>query len=206
MKMSEIKAIVFDLGRVLVDVDITRGIFGLFGHSTTNGKEAAVAQMMREPIYAEYNAGKMTPERFYAAVKKKFSFEINFVEFARQWCDVFAPMDGMYELVKNLHGRVRIGLLSDTDPLHWKYICEQFAIVTLIDRPTLSFETGFRKPAKEAYLSAVRNVGVVASQCLYIDDLMENVLGAMDAGLEAIQFTSANALRQEMRIREIITS
>lgn len=204
--MSKIQAVIFDLGRVLVNVDITRGIFGLFGHSLANGTEAAVAQMMREPAYAAYNAGKLTPQQFYEAMKTKFSLEVDFAEFARLWCDVFDSMAGMDELVKQLHGKVRLGLLSDTDPMHWNYIRERFAFISLIDRPTLSFETGFRKPTKEAYLVAVRNVGVAASQCLYVDDLMENVRGAIDAGLEAVQFKGTDILSQEMRIREIITN
>jgi glucose-1-phosphatase len=201
--MNKIEAVVFDLGRVLVNVDITRGIFGLFGHSLTNGTEAAVAQMMQEPAYAAYNAGKLTPQQFYKEMKMKFSLEADFAEFARQWCDVFDPMDGMYELVKELGGKVRLGLLSDTDPLHWKYLRRRFEVVALIERPTLSFETGFRKPAKEAYLAAVRNVSTAASRCLYIDDLMENVQGAMDAGLEAIQFVNVGQLRKDMINRSI---
>jgi glucose-1-phosphatase len=204
MRMSKIEAVIFDLGRVLVSVDITRGIFGLFGHSLANGTEAAVAEMMREPAYAAYNAGNLSPELFYQTMKKKFSLEVDFAEFARQWCDVFDPMEGMDELVTQLHGRVRLGLLSDTDPLHWDYIQKRFAFVSLIDRPTLSFETGFRKPTKEAYLAAVRNVGVEAQRCLYVDDLMENVRGAVNAGLEAVQFTGVDALRQELMVREII--
>ena len=202
--MSKIQAVVFDLGRVLVNVDITRGIFGLFGHSLANGTEAAVAQMMREPAYAAYNAGTLKPQQFYEAMNKKFSLEVDFDEFARLWCDVFDPMDGMDELVRQLHGKVRLGLLSDTDPLHWNYIRERFEFIALIDKPTLSFETGFRKPAKEAYLAAVRNVGVETSQCLYVDDLMENVRGALNAGLEAVQFRGANLLRQEIRTRGIV--
>ena len=109
----------------------------------------------------------------------------------------------MYELVKELSGKVRLGLLSDTDPLHWKYIRRRFEVIALIERPTLSFETGFRKPEKEAYLAAARNVGAAASRCLYIDDLIENVQGAMDAGLEAIQFVNVGQLRKDMINRGI---
>jgi glucose-1-phosphatase len=202
--MSTIEAVIFDMGRVLVNVDITRGIFGLFGHLPAKGTEAAIAAILQEPAFAAYNTGNLTPEQFYEAMTKKFSLEMDFAEFARQWCDVFDPMAGMYELVKELGGTVRLGLLSDTDPLHWRYIRERFAVVSLIEKPTLSFETGFCKPAKEAYLAAVRNVGVEMSRCLYVDDLMENISGARDAGLDAVHFSGAAALRQEMVNRGII--
>ena len=204
MNTKKIEAVIFDLGRVLVNVDITRGIFGLFGHCMKNGTEAAVAQMMREPAYALYNAGNSSPEEFYGAMKRKFSLDVDFTEFARLWCDVFDPMEGMDKVISELHGKMMLGLLSDTDPLHWNYIRQRFSFIAMIEKPTLSFQTGFRKPAKEAYLAAVRNVGVEASKCLYVDDLMENVSGAKEAGLDAVQFTGVKTLRQDMADRGII--
>lgn len=206
MNTKKIEAVIFDLGRVLVNVDITRGIFGFFGHCMKNGTEAAITQMMREPAFASYNAGKLPPEAFYEAMKKKFSLEIDFAEFARLWCDVFDPMDGMEQLICELHGKMLLGLLSDTDPLHWDYIRQRFAFIARIDRPTLSFQTGFRKPAKEAFAAAVRNIGAVASSCLYVDDLIENVCGAKEAGLDAVQFVGVKTLRQDMADRGIITN
>jgi HAD superfamily hydrolase (TIGR01509 family) len=139
-------------------------------------------------------------------MKKKYSLELDFTEFFRQWCDVFDPMDGMDRLITELHGKVRLGLLSDTDPLHWDYIRRRFKFIAMIDEPTLSFQTGFRKPSQEAFLAAVRNTGVEAPKCLYVDDLMENVCGAKKAGLDAVQFTGVNALRQDMADRGIMVN
>jgi HAD superfamily hydrolase (TIGR01509 family) len=195
---NKIEAIIFDLGRVLVQVDITRGILGLFDHSFENGTETAVACMMREPSYAAYNAGKLSPQEFYEQMKNKLSFKMEFNEFAKKWCDVFDPMEGMDTLVNDLHRKVKIGLLSDTDPMHWDYLKNTFTFIDAIEKPTLSFETGFRKPSKQAYLAAVKNVGADASHCLYVDDLMENVIGAKNAGLDAVQFLGARKLRQDL--------
>lgn len=204
MNTKKIEAVIFDLGRVLVNVDITRGIFGLFGHCMKNGTEAAVTQMMQEPAYALYNAGKSSPEKFYEAMKRKFSLDVDFAEFARLWCDVFDPMEGMETVISKLHGKITLGLLSDTDPLHWNYIRQRFSFIAMIEKPTLSFQTGFRKPAKEAFEAAVQNVGVKASKCLYVDDLMENVDGAKKAGLNAVQFTGVEKLRQDLADRGIM--
>lgn len=198
MITRKIEAIIFDLGRVLVNVDITRGIFGLFGHGTQKGTEAAVAQLMREPAVALYNSGRLPPEEFYHTMKEKFSLNLDFAEFVRLWCDVFDPMEGMEQLIHQLHGKIPLGLLSDTDPLHWDYIRRRFEFVAIIDNPTLSFQTGFRKPSKEAFEAAVKNIGVNASCCMYVDDLMENVAGAKKTGLDAVQFLGVEKLRQDL--------
>lgn len=204
MITRKIEAIIFDLGRVLVNVDITRGIFGLFGHGTQKGTEVAVAQLMREPAVALYNSGRLSPEEFYHTMKEKFSLNLAFAEFAGLWCDVFDPMEGMEQLIHQLHGKISLGLLSDTDPLHWDYIQTRFAFVAMIDKPTLSFQTGFRKPSKEAFQAAIKNVGVKASNCFYVDDLMENVSGAQSIGLDAVQFLGIEKLRRDMADRGIM--
>ena len=52
------------------------------------------------------------------------------------------------------------------------------------------------KPDPEIFALALRQFGVAAADCLFIDDVAANVDGARAAGLAAVQFTSAPALRR----------
>jgi len=89
-------------------------------------------------------------------------------------------------------------LLSDTDPLHWQHEIDRNPWLGLIERPTLSFETGVLKPAAGAYLAAARNVGVEPTGCLFIDDLEENVTGARQVGMRALHFTDHTKLKIDL--------
>jgi putative hydrolase of the HAD superfamily len=62
--------------------------------------------------------------------------------------------------------------------------------------PSAAF--GAAKPAAQAYLGCVRQLGVDANATLFIDDSDANVTGAIDAGLHAYKFTSADALSEEL--------
>jgi HAD superfamily hydrolase (TIGR01509 family) len=63
----------------------------------------------------------------------------------------------------------------------------------------VSHNTGVRKPSAEAYSRAAETLGVAPEVCLFVDDRGTNCRGAVDAGMRAIQFEGAEALRTELR-------
>jgi glucose-1-phosphatase len=192
------KAIIFDLGRVLVKVDITRGFFGLFDVSRQGGLDAAVQQIMNHKIFKQFNRGQLTPEEFHKEITSEFNIEISYRDFAAKWCDVFSPMPGMYELVETLSKKYTLGLLSDTDPLHWNYVAANYPILKFFPNPTLSFNIKTSKPQPEAFELAAKSVNTAPANCIYIDDLPENVAGAAKTGIKAIKFQSAEQIKCEL--------
>ena len=57
---------------------------------------------------------------------------------------------------------------------------------------------GLRKPEPAMYLRALDILGCLPERVLFIDDRAENVAGGLAAGMKAIQFTGADALRMEL--------
>jgi putative hydrolase of the HAD superfamily len=66
-------------------------------------------------------------------------------------------------------------------------------------RLVCSGSLGLLKPAPEAFVACLQGLGFNAMSTLCIDDREENVAGALEAGLEAVQFESASGLRQALR-------
>jgi glucose-1-phosphatase len=201
--MKKIEAVIFDLGRVIVEIDFSRSLFRLF-RDFEQPSESIFQQLMTDDLIQRYNTGQIQPQEFYQAVKQKFNLDIDFAEFKDLWCNIFSPMPGMEELIRELEGKVKLGLFSNTDPLHYQHICDITPIMEIFDRPTLSYEIGMQKPAGESYQIAARNVDTAAEKCLYIDDLLENVEAAQQAGMQGIQFTSIAQLRNELAVRKLL--
>lgn len=198
MDIFEIKAIIFDLGKVLVDVNFNKGIFGLFTNHASNTPQA-IHQLYQQALFRDYNCGRISGAEFYEAVNKKFKLGLKYPEFVDKWCAVFEPMPGMEELVKQVARNYKVGLLSDTDPLHWHYCLDNFPVLKIFSKPALSYEIGQLKPAAKCYLSAVRNIGLEPAQCLFIDDRQQNVLGAQKNGMKALLFTSPEKLSIDLQ-------
>lgn len=199
--MHPIKGIIFDLGRVLVNVDINRGYFRYLRASSKT--DQSLSQMMRDDLMAAYNTGRLTPEQFYVRLCQRFNIVDEFERFKVLWCSVFSEMPGMFELVSALKRNFRLGMLSDTDPLHWAHICQHFPIVRFFEKPTLSFQTGVLKPDPKAFLAAAKSLDLPPTDCLYIDDLADNVAGAKKVGMDAVQFVSVSDLKKQLQTRHI---
>ncbi len=196
-KMNEIEAIIFDLGRVLIDVFPERGIFGLICPTVAN-ERAKLSAIMSDPAIELHNCGKIDSLDLYSRINNSLSLNLSFDEFKARWCNIFGPIPSMGKLLKELEGRYKLGLLSDTDPLHWEYACREYDYLSVFNNPGLSFNIGSCKPSKENYLSACKLVGVKPENALFIDDLPRNVEGARKAGMKAICHSSAADTRAQL--------
>lgn len=194
--MEPVRAVIFDLGRVLVDVDFSRGLFPLL--VDPRGPLHPGQQLARQELFSDFGTGRIDPIEFHRRLCRMFNLSLDYPEFARRWCDVFAEIPGMASLLARVAARCPVGLLSDTDPLHWACCRARFAHLALIPHPTLSFEIGALKPDPRGYGEAARRTGVGASSCLFVDDLPANVEGARRAGLQAHLFSGAFDLEQRL--------
>jgi len=202
--LNDIQAIIFDLGRVLIDVDLTKGIFKHTQEWRTKSETQILDALMDNSIYQEYACGRISAQEFYREIYERFGLELSFDQFKQEWNSVFLPISGMTELVEQLSSDFKIGLLSDIGPLHWEYLLEHLPVLKKIDKPTLSFQIGYLKPHPQTYLTAAANVGTAPEKCLFIDDREVNVRGALEAGMQAIRFENYEKLMQEIAQINII--
>lgn len=194
-KNGLINAVIFDLGRVLVQVD-TQKLWDFFFTNYADGDvQQALGRIMADPMMMQYSIGRIPTQEFYQKLHDDYRLDLSYEAFVFRWCDIFAPMEGMDSIVAQLSGKVRLGLLSDTDPLHWDFIRRHYPLMQYFPKPTLSFEIGSVKPSRDSYLAAACAVGVPPEECLFIDDLQKNVDGAKAAGMAAIRFEGADPLR-----------
>lgn len=201
---ANIKAAIFDLGRVLVAIDNTLLVEQLFKGLDTNDLQELGRKTMSDPAMVEFNSGRITPEAFFQKMRQTYHWDLNFDEFRQLWCRIFYPMDGMEELVMQLRGKVKLGLLSDTDPLHWNYIITTWPWITIFENPTLSYQVGVMKPNPAIYRTAAANVDTLPENCLYIDDLADNVEGARAVGMTAIRFENITQIKNRFRDLQLL--
>ena len=115
---------------------------------------------------------------------------LSYEEFVRAWEDIFWLNESVGELIAGLKREgYRIFLGSNTNVLHATFYRRQFAgTLDLMDGFILSYEVGCLKPSRGFYdACAARPVSPPAA-CLFIDDIAENVEGARQAGLSALEY------------------
>jgi len=197
-----VEAVIFDLGRVLVEVDLERGLW----HDLMRiggGDPASIGSLRDNELLIRFHVGRLAPREFHQDFCRRAGLALDFETFARQWCEVFDPMPGMEALLADLAQRIPVGLLSDTDPLHFPYCQATYPFIGRIPAPVVSYMVGATKPAPAMYAAAARAVGVPAANCLFVDDLQRNVDGAIAFGMQAVRFTGAERLRIDLAERGV---
>jgi len=200
-----IKAVIFDLGRVLIQVDFRRGLFPYLEGQQAKDDKTIVREVYKNPLFINYCTGKIDSRFLHSEIKRLYGLKLSYQKFMKVWCDVFAPMPGIEELVNKVSARCKIGLLSDTDPMHWAYVLKNYPFLQNFSKPTLSFEIGYLKPDPICYQKAAENVAKNIKSCLFIDDRSINVEGAKKSGMESIQFQTTEQLDNDLKAAGLIS-
>jgi FMN phosphatase YigB (HAD superfamily) len=204
MDPSPIEVILFDIGNVILP----------FNHGQIAEKLARLAQRkefqnpqkifsylfdFQEGIINDFDVGKVTPPIFFQSIKRQLDLSIPFEEFIPIWNDIFTEDRGVSETILSLKGRWRLGLLSNTDPLHFHYILSKFPVMRSFDKWILSYEVGFKKPAIEIFQKAMAWASVKPQKILFIDDMKTHVEVAIALGMQGIHFISSDQLRDGLQ-------
>jgi HAD superfamily hydrolase (TIGR01509 family) len=194
----DLKALAFDLGNVLVKVDhgrFCRGLAQLAGLSP----EEVFAQVLETDLEMGYDTGRLSSREFYELVQSRLGVKLPFADFGHLWSDIFAPMAEMEAVLALLAPRYPLFLLSNTNPLHFDYIREQFpSLLTPFKAFILSYRVGSRKPDPGIYQALIRQAGYPPPQILYLDDKPPFVEAARGQGLAAWHFTTPEDFQQRL--------
>jgi FMN phosphatase YigB (HAD superfamily) len=182
------KAVLFDLGKVLLDFDKDVILDGF--RQKTDLPEEEIQHGLE--LYHElgFETGATSPEDFYRCVNKELRLGMAFDGFREVWCNIFREIPPMVELFHGIRKKYETYILSNTDPLHFPYVLEQFPWLEMFDGRAISYELGVRKPNREFFIMALKKFGKTASECVYIDDIDENVLAARELGIDSVLHSS----------------
>lgn len=105
---------------------------------------------------------------------------------SRLWNDIDRDV---IDLAQRLRSGYRVGVLSNTTVMLEDQVLAPNGILDMWDVIINSARIGIAKPDARIYMAAAEAVGVAPGECVHIDDLENNVLGAEAAGFKAVHHT-----------------
>jgi glucose-1-phosphatase len=186
-------ALLFDLGRVVLDLDFNRVLHCWARHAGCEPAQLA-SRFLRDELYRRHEKGEISDEAFFAGLRSSLGIELSDTQFLEGWNGIFiGEMPGIYQLLARAAKRLPLYAFSNTNAPHVAYFSIQYAEVLGHFREIfLSSALGLRKPDAEAYDHVVRAIGVPAGRIVFFDDLAENIEGAQAHGLKTVLVTSPN--------------
>jgi HAD superfamily hydrolase (TIGR01509 family) len=182
-----IRCVISDLGKVIIffDNDIFfEKIANYSPHSKEKIRELTSAHF---DLVELFDKGEMTPHDFYVRVAEKLEARIDYDTFFSIYNDVFSLNLPVLRIMKRLKRNYRLVLLSNTDIMRFGFIKKKFPEIMIFDEYVLSFEVGFMKPHPQIYKQALKRAGYKAKECVFIDDIEENIEAAAKLGIDGIR-------------------
>ena len=192
-----IKAVIFDLNGVFLQAEyLSKRVEQKYNIS---GDEFWLA--LKQVLEA---TRKPNAPSFFNLLKpylKKLNFSIPEQEFFNFWFSGEKLVNEMLEYAKELRKqRIKIFILSNNFKERTQYYRENFKeIFDAVDKTYFSWETGFVKPDKQAFLNILKEHDLKPEECIYIDDSDENIKGAKNIGIKAFKYQGLNALKRILK-------
>ncbi len=194
-----IHAIIFDFGNVICSFDLQQ-----FLRRISRFSKQSLPDLQRHlgsftELGRQYETGLVSSDKFFEEIRTRSKLNITKADFIKAYCEIFSPIPSTFDLIRKLKRNYKLGLVSNTNEWHYQYGIRPVAVFDLFDAVTLSFEVKAMKPARPMYDDIMTKLMVYPPECVFIDDLKENVDAASDLGMHGVHYTGGDTLLASLR-------
>ena len=198
--MRAFRAVIFDIGRVLVKLDVGRAIGGL-SHGTKLGPDELWSAIQTDPRWVDWQEGRISPHDWHLHLCKRLGSRLKFDEFCEAWnrCLIPDPLQSD-DLFAELARTKRMALLSNTDPIHVAHLEMNFEFFRHFPAQTRIYSCSVQasKPSPVIFQAALKALKVKAGEAVFIDDIEEYVEAARSLGIGGIHYQNPAQLRSSL--------
>jgi putative hydrolase of the HAD superfamily len=192
-------ALLFDLGRVVLDIDFDRALACWARHA---GCEPAhlIGRFSPDEAYKRHERGEISDAEFFAGLRASLGIEVTDSQFLEGWNAIFAgEMPEIAPLLARAARRLPLYAFSNTNRAHEAHFLQHFAqVLGHFQKLFLSSTIGLRKPDAAAYDHVVKEIGVPAGRIVFFDDSADNIEGARARGLIPVHVTSTRDVAEAL--------
>jgi putative hydrolase of the HAD superfamily len=200
MATPQIKTIIFDIGRVLVRVDVSRAMQGLAQGISLSPQELWTA-IEKDPRWPDWQEGRISARDWHLHIAKRLGSSLNFEQFSEAWNRALDPQPIQdNSLFESLRKNFRLGLLSNTDPIHVAHLEATYDFFRFFPKSTRTYScsVGASKPSPLIFRDALKTLRAKAEESVFIDDIQQYVEGARSLGIHGIHYQNPTQLREEL--------
>ena len=189
--MIQIKAVIFDLGGVVINYDNKE--YYKYLSKESKAKFSEVKKIIEQKTLPDFEKGKITLKQFESKVAKDLHISKEKVMWLKFYKKTVKFNYDVIELIKILHKDYTIAFLSNIDKSRYSFTMKLLDL-NLFDFRFTSCYLKSRKPDLLIYKNVMKKLNLKQKEAIFIDNMFENIKGANKAGLIGIHFKSRRKL------------
>jgi epoxide hydrolase-like predicted phosphatase len=194
-----IKAIIFDFGRVIT-AQKPLSLFRSYEEELGLDPDTINSIMFDSQAWQDTLLGRKTTEEFWHLIGPELGLktadEVN--RFRRRYHADETINEAVLDLIRKLHGRYKLAILSNSPPDLTRWLVD-WEMRDLFEVVFCSGDEGMIKPDPAAFELTLERLGVEPGEAVFIDDTPEHVEAARKLGIQGIIFTTAAALKDDLK-------
>lgn len=158
----------------------------------------------------QYDSGQISGEQYWINILQHYGLNPNGFDIARliqedvkSWTQL---NESMIQFITEGRSKIhKLAMISNMTRDTLVFMRRHYGWLELFDELIFSCEVGINKPDREIYETCLRKLKVNRNECLFVDDSVKNVKGAMELGMPAIQFKTFSEFVLELDEKFYIT-
>ncbi len=203
---KKIDTIIFDLGGVLLDWN-PKYLYTKVFEGDTEKMEWFLGEVCTADWNIEQDAGRTIAEATDLLVRKYPEYKEWIDMYYTRWEEMIrGTIPGTVEILNQLKKMGHYGLFALTNWSHETFPVakEKYDFLKHFQGIVVSGEEKTRKPFDDIYQILISRYEIIPGKALFIDDNLDNVIGAQKAGINAIQFHNPSALIMDLKRLNIL--
>ncbi|MBN2364648.1 MAG: HAD family phosphatase [Calditrichaeota bacterium] len=198
-----IRYVIFDLGNVLIHIH-PHEVIAEFTRRCNLPTEK-IQRFYLSELHMNFMEGKHNGKEFYSLMMDTFPCDLSNSEFINIWNRVIGePKDGIDQLVQELKSEYTLCICSNTDIWHWQKVLKTVDFIRDFTHYFLSFELKYGKPNPVVYKHVLDTLSAAGDECVFIDDIAENIEAAQEFGIQGIVAEDPLEIRKKLSEIRII--
>jgi putative hydrolase of the HAD superfamily len=201
------RAVLFDLGGVVLDIDFSRAIAAWAPHSRLPPGQLRAAFAADEP-FQHHETGRLDNDAYFSHLRELLALDCELAQVQAGFNSIFTgEIAETVQMLDALRGSLPCYAISNTNAAHVAEIERAYpSLLPRFARVFTSYEIGHRKPQPAAFTHVLQAIGVPAAEVLLFDDLQPNVDAARALGLQAVLVKSPVDVREALAERGLLSA
>lgn len=193
------QALLFDLGGVVINIDFDRA-FTVWAEQSRLSPAEIKGRFSFNVPYQRHERGEISASEYFEHLATALQLNGDPAHIAMGWNAIYAgEISETADMVRAVRHHIPCYAFTNTNAAHmaaWSSLYP--ALVSSFDGVFASHQIGMRKPELQAFNHIAREIGVDPAAIVFFDDLLENVEGAIAAGLQGVCVRSPKDVRDAL--------
>ncbi|MEM7256881.1 MAG: HAD-IA family hydrolase [Pseudomonadota bacterium] len=195
MQHHKVKALLFDMGGVVLNIDFNN-VFRAWAKLSSLTEQQIKASFQMDQAYENHERGSINSTQYFEHIRNTLQLTGTDEQLAEGWNAIFGTeMSESFDAIDQIRHRIPAYGFTNTNAAHqqyWEY--HHPRVRNTFAKLYVSSEIGLRKPDAEAFEYILNDISVKAEELLFFDDTPGNIEGAQKLGIQTVLVKDAQSV------------